>query len=90
MPDGAATAHILRPKLITILSEGYGFGAFRHDFVAAVTVAIVALPLSMAIAVAAGVSPDRGLFTALSAGFSFRRSVAAAFRLAGRLARSLR
>ena len=42
------------PKLITTLREGYGFGHFRSDAVAGLTVAIVAFPLSMAIAIASG------------------------------------
>ena len=42
---------------------------FRHDAVAGVTVAIVALPLAMALAIASGATPDRGLFTAVVAGF---------------------
>ena len=50
MPDGSATAHTYRPKLLTVLSDGYGLGCFRKDMLAALTVAIVALPLSMAIA----------------------------------------
>jgi SulP family sulfate permease len=69
MPDGSATAHLYRPKLATILSEGYGLLSFRRDVIAALTVAIVALPLSMAIAVASGVTPDRGLYTAIIGGF---------------------
>src|ERR1700733_6660769 len=69
MPDGSATAHLFRPKLATVLSEGYGPTAFRRDAVAALTVAIVALPLSMAIAVASGVSPERGLYTSIIGGF---------------------
>lgn len=69
MPDGSATAHVYRPKLATVFSEGYGFDPFRKDVVAALTVAIVALPLSMAIAVASGVSPERGLYTAIVGGF---------------------
>ena len=69
MPDGSATAHVYRPKLATVFSEGYGFDPFRKDVVAALTVAIVALPLSMAIAVASGVSPERGLYTAIIGGF---------------------
>jgi SulP family sulfate permease len=70
MPDGSATAHTYRPKLVTVLiEEGYGFSAFRKDVLAAVTVAIVALPLSMAIAVASGVPPERGLYTAVVGGF---------------------
>jgi SulP family sulfate permease len=69
MPDGSATAHLYRPKLATVLADGYGFGSFRKDVMAALTVAIVALPLSMAIAVASGVSPERGLYTAVVGGF---------------------
>jgi len=52
-----------------MLSEGYSLAALRKDAVAAVTVAIVALPLSMAIAVASGVAPGRGLYTAVVGGF---------------------
>ena len=69
MPDGSASAHLYRPKLMTVLSEGYGFASFRKDMLAALTVAIVALPLSMAIAVASGVSPERGLYAAIVGGF---------------------
>jgi SulP family sulfate permease len=69
MPDGSATAHLYRPKLATVIADGYGFGPFRKDVMAALTVAIVALPLSMAIAVASGVSPERGLYTAVVGGF---------------------
>ena len=69
MPDGTATAHVYRPKLATTLAEGYGAAAFRKDVTAALTVAIVALPLSMAIAVASGVTPERGLYAAIVGGF---------------------
>ncbi|MBV8681318.1 MAG: SulP family inorganic anion transporter, partial [Caulobacteraceae bacterium] len=70
MPDGTATAHLFRPKLVTVLTEGaYDIGGLRKDALAALTVAIVALPLSMAIAVASGVSPERGLFTSIVGGF---------------------
>jgi SulP family sulfate permease len=69
MPDGSATAHLYRPKLATVLAEGYGLDRFRKDVVAALTVAVVALPLSMAIAVASGVSPERGLYAAIIGGF---------------------
>ena len=47
MPDGSATAHLYRPKLVTTLSEGYGLDRLKRDGMAALTVAIVALPLSM-------------------------------------------
>ena len=69
MPDGSATAHIYRPKIVTVLVEGYSLDCFRRDMLAALTVAIVALPLSMAIAVASGVSPERGLYAAVIGGF---------------------
>ena len=68
MPDGTASAHLYRPKLITTLGEGYDLHKFRKDAMAGLTVAIVALPLSMAIAVASGVSPERGLYTSIVGG----------------------
>jgi sulfate permease, SulP family len=60
---------LFAPKLITVLREGYGLADFRADAIAGLTVAIVALPLSMAIAIASGVTPDRGLYTAVIGGF---------------------
>ena len=69
MPDGTATSRTYRPKLATALAEGYRLGDLRADAMAGLTVAILALPLSMAIAVASGVSPDRGLYTAIIGGF---------------------
>ncbi len=60
---------LFTPKLITILREGYGLADLRADAIAGLTVAIVALPLSMAIAIASGVTPDRGLYTAIVGGF---------------------
>lgn len=68
MTDGTATSHLFRPKLVTTLREGYSAAFFRKDLFAALTVAIVALPLSMAIAVASGVSPERGLYAAIIGG----------------------
>lgn len=51
------------------MREGYNPGLFKSDAVAGLTVAIVALPLSMALAIASGASPDKGLITAVIAGF---------------------
>jgi SulP family sulfate permease len=68
MPDGTATAHQIVPKLATILREGYSLSALRADAAAGLTVAVVALPLSMAIAVASGVGPERGLYAAIIGG----------------------
>jgi sulfate permease, SulP family len=68
MPNGLSTAHLYRPKLSTVLGEGYSSKSFRKDVLAALTVAVVALPLSMAIAVASGVTPERGLYAAIIGG----------------------
>lgn len=57
------------PKLVTVLREGYGAKELRADAFAGATVAIVALPLSMAIAIASGVGPERGLYAAIVGGF---------------------
>ncbi len=57
------------PKLISRLAEGYSWADLRADALAGLTVAIVALPLSMAIAIASGVGPERGLYTAIIGGF---------------------
>jgi SulP family sulfate permease len=83
MPDGTATAHLYRPKLATTLKEGYGLSALRADAMAGLTVAILALPLSMAIAVASGVSPDRGLYTAIVGGFLVSALGGSRFQIGG-------
>lgn len=57
------------PRSVTILKEGYTFKNAYADSVAGTTVAIIALPLAMAFAIASGVSPEKGLFTAIVAGF---------------------
>jgi SulP family sulfate permease len=62
-------AELYLPKLITVWREGYGLADFRADVFAGLTVAIVAMPLSMAIAIASGVTPDRGLYTSVVGGF---------------------
>ena len=60
---------LFTPKLLTILREGYKLNDLRADILSGLTVAIVALPLSMAIAIASGATPERGLFTAVVGGF---------------------
>jgi SulP family sulfate permease len=69
MADGSSTAHVYWPKLLSVFTEGYRFSALRKDALAGLTVAIVALPLSMAIGVASGVPPERGLYAAIIGGF---------------------
>lgn len=57
------------PKLVTVLKEGYNLKTFRADVLAGLTVAIVAIPLAMALGIASGTTPDKGLITAVIAGF---------------------
>ncbi|MCA6106786.1 SulP family inorganic anion transporter [Bradyrhizobium sp. CNPSo 4026] len=83
MPDGTSTAHLYRPKLVTTLGEGYNLDKLRQDAVAGLTVAVVALPLSMAIAVASGVTPERGLFTAIIGGFLVSALGGSRFQIGG-------
>lgn len=68
-PHEPSFRELFTPKLITVLREGYSAQYFKLDLVAGLTVAIVALPLSMAIAIASGVTPDRGLYAAIIGGF---------------------
>src|SRR3954452_21330274 len=56
------------PKLVTTL-RGYTREQFGKDVTAGVIVGIVAIPLAIAFAIASGVTPDRGLWTAIIAGF---------------------
>jgi SulP family sulfate permease len=60
---------LFRPKFFTILKEGYSKKQFIADLMAGAVVGIVALPLAIAFAVASGVSPEKGLVTAVIAGF---------------------
>jgi SulP family sulfate permease len=57
------------PKLLTVLREGYSAQQFLRDLLAGLQVGIVALPLSIALAIASGVRPEQGLYTAIVAGF---------------------
>lgn len=83
MPDGARTAHLYQPKLLTVIREGYGADWLRADALAGLTVAIVALPLSMAIAVASGVGPERGLYAAIVGGFVVSALGGSRFQIGG-------
>jgi SulP family sulfate permease len=57
------------PRSLTFLRTGYGWGPFTQDLLAGLTVGIVAVPLAMAFAIASGLPPERGLYTAVVAGF---------------------
>jgi sulfate permease, SulP family len=71
------------PKLVTVLREGYSARHFRADVLAGLTVAIVALPLSMAIAIASGVGPERGLYTTIIGGFLVSALGGSRFQIGG-------
>ena len=60
--------HFFRPRLLDSL-HGYNRSKLGQDVAAGITVGIVALPLAMAFAIASGLKPEAGLFTAIIAGF---------------------
>lgn len=76
-------AELFTPKLVTVLREGYSAADLRADAIAGLTVAIVALPLSMAIAIGSGLPPDRGLFTAIVGGFLISALGGSRFQIGG-------
>lgn len=76
-------AELFTPKLVTVLREGYGLAALRADAFAGLTVAIVALPLSMAIAIASGLAPQNGLYAAVVGGFLVSALGGSRFQIGG-------
>ncbi|MEZ2331425.1 SulP family inorganic anion transporter [Mesorhizobium sp. RCC_202] len=76
-------ADLFTPKLMTVLREGYTSAHFRADVIAGITVAIVALPLSMAIAIGSGVTPERGLYTSIVGGFIISALGGSRFQIGG-------
>lgn len=57
------------PKIVTCFREGYSRNYLFNDLFAGISVGVIALPLALAFGIASGVSPERGLFTAIIAGF---------------------
>jgi SulP family sulfate permease len=82
-PQTPGFADLFTPKLVTVLREGYGLAQLRADALAGLTVAIVALPLSMAIAIASGASPAQGLHTAIVGGFLVSALGGSRFQIGG-------
>jgi SulP family sulfate permease len=66
---GRLPGRAFEPKLVSVLRHGYHLNDMRADAIAGLTVAVVALPLAMALAIASGTTPDKGLHTAIIAGF---------------------
>lgn len=58
----------MRPKLLTCM-KGYDAVQFKKDVLAGILVAVIAFPLSVALAIASGMSPERGLYSAIVGGF---------------------
>ncbi|MEJ1995096.1 MAG: SulP family inorganic anion transporter [Limibacillus sp.] len=76
-------SELFTPKLVTVLREGYSLANFRADALAGLTVAIIALPLSMAIAIASGATPAQGLYTAIVGGFFVSALGGSRFQIGG-------
>lgn len=68
---------MLLPKLFTTL-KNYSLEQFQRDLLAGVIVGVVALPLAIAFGIASGVTPERGLYTAILAGPAFSIAILAA------------
>ena len=62
------TEEKLKPKLFSVM-KNYSGQQFFKDVISGIIVAIIALPLSIALALASGVKPEQGLYTAITAGF---------------------
>jgi SulP family sulfate permease len=71
------------PKSVTVLRQGYRLGDLRGDVIAGLTVAIVAMPLAMALAIASGATPAQGLITAVVAGFAISLFGGSRFQIGG-------
>ncbi|WP_420564597.1 SulP family inorganic anion transporter [Thalassobaculum sp.] len=83
IPAAPSTVELFTPKLVTVFREGYGAAQLRRDAIAGLTVAIVALPLSMAIAIASGATPAQGLYTAIVGGFLVSALGGSRFQIGG-------
>lgn len=83
MSEAPSFAELFTPKLVTVLREGYQLRQLRADAIAGLTVAIVALPLSMAIAIASGATPAQGLYTAIVGGFLVSMLGGSRFQIGG-------
>ncbi|MCP5432823.1 MAG: SulP family inorganic anion transporter [Alphaproteobacteria bacterium] len=82
-PSGPSFSELFTPKLVTVLREGYTLSHLRSDAIAGLTVAVVALPLSMAIAIASGATPVQGLYTAIFGGFVVSALGGSRFQIGG-------
>ena len=82
-PAAPQFRELFAPKLLTVLREGYTLAHLRQDALAGLTVAVVAIPLSMAIAIASGAGPAAGLTTAIIGGFLISALGGSRFQIGG-------
>jgi SulP family sulfate permease len=71
------------PKLVTVIGENYGLASLKADAISGLTVAIVALPHSMATAITSGVTPDRRLYASIVGGFIVSALGGSRFQIGG-------
>lgn len=71
------------PKLYEVLKKGYTAEQFRRDCLSGMTVAVISIPLAMALAIASGVTPAQGLYTAIIAGFFIALLGGSRFQIGG-------
>ena len=72
------------PKLLEIVrTQGYSAKRFKQDLSAGLTVSVISIPLSMALAIASGVSPAQGLYTAIVAGFFIAMFAGGRYQIGG-------
>lgn len=69
MSPSTGQTPVFHPKLVTVVREGLSLRTLAADSIAGLIVGVVALPLAIAFAIASGVRPEQGLFTAVIAGF---------------------
>lgn len=81
--DWSAYRQLFTPKLVTALRQGYGVEQAKHDISAGLTVAILAIPLSMAIAIGSGATPGQGLITSVVAGILISALGGTRFQIGG-------
>ena len=71
------------PKIYEVLKKGYTTEQFRRDCLSGMTVAVISIPLAMALAIASGVTPAQGLYTAIVAGFFIALLGGSRFQIGG-------
>ena len=74
---------IFYPKTLIVLKEGYKSSYFLPDLISGITVGVVALPLAMAFAIASGLGPEKGLYTAIVAGILISLLGGSRFQIGG-------